>query len=276
MTRLSRRTVLRSAGAAGTAAVVGGAGLVAAQSGAGNGTTTGNATGNATSGGATTERSFVRVVHASPNTPAVDVYVDGEPVLQAVEFGTVSQYLALTPGDYSITVSLAGEGIETAVVAARVTVGRARYYTIVAANLLRTLDLVVYEDDDELVPGQAKLRAINLSPDAGNITVRAMDGAFIFGRLQFTQTRQYVTFEPGTYDVEVTNANSTDRLAVARGIELGADTATTAFVLGYADEDRQPDVRVETTQDFPVTGATTPGSTANATTANATTNATGG
>ncbi len=37
----------------------------------------------------------VRIMHASPNAPAVDVYVNGQRVLSGVPFFAVSDYLSL-------------------------------------------------------------------------------------------------------------------------------------------------------------------------------------
>ncbi|MGM0590776.1 MAG: DUF4397 domain-containing protein [Halobacteriota archaeon] len=45
---------------------------------------------------------MVRVVHASPNAPAVDVYVDGDAVLEGVEFGAVSDSPELDAGSYMV------------------------------------------------------------------------------------------------------------------------------------------------------------------------------
>src|SRR5215208_1806650 len=43
---------------------------------------------------------LVRVVHASPDAPAVDVYVDGNKVLSNVPFFTASDYLPLPAGEH--------------------------------------------------------------------------------------------------------------------------------------------------------------------------------
>jgi hypothetical protein len=54
-------------------------------------------------------KSRVRVIHASPTTPAVDARVTGGPVLfQDVSFGDATDYAAIAPGDYGITMDKAG------------------------------------------------------------------------------------------------------------------------------------------------------------------------
>ena len=44
----------------------------------------------------------VRVLHASPDAPAVDVYADGAAVLTNVAYGVISGYLEVPAGDHHI------------------------------------------------------------------------------------------------------------------------------------------------------------------------------
>jgi Domain of unknown function (DUF4397) len=56
----------------------------------------------------------LRVVHASADTPAVDVYVDGGRALQNVTFGAASAFSAVTPGNTRLQVTLASQAASTA------------------------------------------------------------------------------------------------------------------------------------------------------------------
>jgi len=50
----------------------------------------------------------VRVVHGSPDAGPVTVSVDGIPVLTHFLYGTVTPYVALKPGTYTLAVTTAG------------------------------------------------------------------------------------------------------------------------------------------------------------------------
>ena len=50
----------------------------------------------------------VRVVHASPDAPAVDITVNGNPVLEALPFREYSEYLSLPAGAYSFGIRVTG------------------------------------------------------------------------------------------------------------------------------------------------------------------------
>jgi hypothetical protein len=62
---------------------------------------------------------FVRVVHASPDAPAVDVYVDGNKALSNVPFFTASDYLPLPAGEHRFQVTPTGQAADNAVIDAR-------------------------------------------------------------------------------------------------------------------------------------------------------------
>lgn len=48
-------------------------------------------------------RAFVRFVQLSPNSPAMDVYVDNRLVITDLQYQEVSRYLSLAPGDHDLT-----------------------------------------------------------------------------------------------------------------------------------------------------------------------------
>ncbi|GAA6756643.1 DUF4397 domain-containing protein [Thermus thalpophilus] len=85
----------------------------------------------------------VRVVHASPDAPAVDVAVKGGPVLfQNLPFPRASQYLVVAAGQYDLEVRVAG----TATVALElpgVVLESGKTYTVFAVGSVRDGTLTV-------------------------------------------------------------------------------------------------------------------------------------
>lgn len=100
----------------------------------------------------------VRVVHASPDAPAVDVYVNGDLTLEEVPFKADSGYLEVPAGTHDVEVFAsgteyaAGEGVLQADLA--VEAGKA--YTVAAANLLESIEFVVAEDSMEVTEAKQK------------------------------------------------------------------------------------------------------------------------
>lgn len=100
--------------------------------------------------GATPRNSRVRLVHASPDAPTVDVTVKNGPVLyRNVSFGESGGYRRVAPGDYTLEVRVAGAGKPgSGPVAAEfdVSVPEDVNATVYAVNFLSSLDLQVELD----------------------------------------------------------------------------------------------------------------------------------
>ncbi len=115
------------------------------------------------------EDARVRITHAVPGAPAVDVTIDGAPVLADVEFRTVSEYYALEPGSHGV--ELREAGTETVLLEATIEVKEGKAYTVAAIGMPDAIEPAVFEDDPEPVAGSARLRFIHLSPNAPAVDV---------------------------------------------------------------------------------------------------------
>ncbi|WP_132059931.1 DUF4397 domain-containing protein [Halorussus amylolyticus] len=210
----SRRTVLKALGVAGSAALVGG-----------------SATGSVV---AADKQAYVRVAHASPDAPAVDVFVNGNAVLEGVEFGTISDYLELDPGEYTFEVAPAGEGRDAAVLQASASVNAGTFYTVAAIGTLDQIDAAVLTDNT------TRLRAVHFAPDAPAVDVAVVDGPTLFEGLEFGDASGYREVNAGTYDLAVQVSESGDTVATFEGVTLAPSTTYSAFALGTVADDDAP------------------------------------
>lgn len=88
----------------------------------------------------------VRVIHASPDAPAVDVYVDSTKALSNVPYKAISDYLEVAAGQANIQVFAAGT-TTSPVIDATLTLANGTIYTIIAMNQLSAIEPVVLEDN---------------------------------------------------------------------------------------------------------------------------------
>jgi len=202
----SRRTVLKSLGAAGSAALVGG-----------------SATGTVV---ADDHSAYVRVAHASPDAPAVDVFVDGNAVLEDVVFGTISDYLELDPGEYRIEVAPAGQGRGAAVIQTTASVSAGTFYTVAAVGRLDDIEAGIFRD------ATTRLRAIHFVPGAPAVDVAVADGPVLFEGVEFGTVTDYLTVNPGHYDIEVRVSETGEGISRFVGVALEPSTTYSAFALG--------------------------------------------
>ncbi|WP_088007079.1 DUF4397 domain-containing protein [Indiicoccus explosivorum] len=182
------------------------------------------------------EHASVRILHASPDAPAVDVYVDGELVVQELPFKEATDDLGLPAGTYTVEVFAAGSEYvpEEAVLATDLTVESGQEYTVAAANFLESLEFVVAPESTEVTDGKAKIRVGHLSPDAPAVDVGIIGGDALFTGVEFPTVTEYIEVDPGTYDLEIRLPDGTQVLPL-ENTELKANTVYSVYAINSAD-----------------------------------------
>jgi len=176
----------------------------------------------------------VRVVHASPDAPPVDVWVNGVPAFTGVEFGQARPYAALAFGRYRVQVVPSGL-LEPVVIDARLFLRPNKYYTVVAVGLLSEIAPLVLWDRNNFPPlSLARVRFVHASPDAPPVDVAVTGGPILFADVAFTEVPQYIQVRPGVYDLEVRVAGTDVVVLSVPGVPLDGGTVYTIFAIGLA------------------------------------------
>ena len=176
----------------------------------------------------------VRVLHASPDAPAVDVYADGAAVLTNVPFGVISDYLEVPAGDHHIQVFAAGADAmaDTAVIDATLTFAADTMTTVAATNNVASIEAQVIADAPMPEAGKAHVRIVHLSADAPAVDI-APDGAeAIVADLAYPNATGYLALDPGSYDLEIRPAGAMDVAFDIDDVTLDAGTSYTVFAIG--------------------------------------------
>jgi hypothetical protein len=184
---------------------------------------------------AAADNAWVRVVHASPDAPNVDVWLDSSKVLTDVPFTAVSDYLEVASGDHNVQVVATGT-TSPAVIDADVTLEAGKAYTIAAAGPLASIAPVVLTDDLATVEGKSKLRVFHASPSApASVDVAVTDGPTLIEGLAYPEATAYLTVDPGMYDLEIRAAgDSAAALTLSATLEGGKNYTAIAMDGGDA------------------------------------------
>jgi len=175
----------------------------------------------------------VRFVHASPDAPAVDILLDGAPVAQALEFGDVTEFAAVSPGDHSIQVVPAGEEANAALADQTLDAGSDQAYTVAVANLLNEIEIQTFQSNlDDLPEGQSRVRMVSLSPDAGELDAFQVGGDQWFDNVNFGDETDHRDVDAGTYDLDIRLNDSDQTLLSVPGLEIGSGDEYSLYVLG--------------------------------------------
>lgn len=231
----TRRRVLLGVGVA-TAASLGGC------MGGGTDTETETETATETEMG---EAASVRVAHLSPNAPNVDVYVDGDAVLEDVPFGAVSDYLDVPAGGRDVEITAAGDP-DTSVFAGTVEVDGGAAYTVAATGEIGDgVDqpfgpLVLADDNSDPGADMARVRVVHASPDAPAVDVTT-GGDALFDGVAYGESG-YTTVPAGDYTLSIrSDTMDNDGDVVAEfDVSLAGGAVYTAFAAGYLTPDDDP------------------------------------
>ena len=179
----------------------------------------------------------VRVVHASPDAPAVDVLVDGSVAFENAPFPGITEYASLPAGTYNVQVVPTGTTTPV-VIDGDLSLFYNTDYTVVAVNVLSEIEpLVLIDKNTPTAPSKSTLRFVHASPDAPAVDIRVANGGpYLFANVPFKGVGDYITVPRGTYSLEVVVAG-TDTVAVSLpNVMLDGGTTYTVFAVGTLAE----------------------------------------
>ncbi len=183
---------------------------------------------------AAADDAMVRVIHASPDAPNVDVWVDGTMVLSDVPFTAVSEYLAVPAGEHNIQVTATGS--TDPVIDADLTFEAGTSYSVAAIGLVAEISATVLTDDRAPAEGMSKLRVFHASPSApASVDVAVTDGPILVEGLAYPEATDYLTVDPATYALEIRAAGEMDAaLTLDATLEAGMNYTAIAMDGGEA------------------------------------------
>ena len=181
--------------------------------------------------------SLVRVLHASPDAPPVDVYVNNRKVISSLPFKNLSGYLPLRPGRYNIKVYPAGK-TSNPVINQNVRVVAGSVITLAAINKVKNIEL--YPIMDGLKQPRSKkpfVRFAHLSPNAPAVDIRLEDGTLLFRNADYQDVTRYLEVEPGTYTLEVFLAGTKRKVLTVPNVVLQPGLMYTVYAVGLVNDE---------------------------------------
>lgn len=184
------------------------------------------------------DTAMVRVLHASPDAPAVDVFLDDTVVsaLTNVPFGVISGYLEIPAGAHNVKVYATGT-TTGAVINADVTVAAGKMYTIAATGAVASITAQVIEDAPSPSCTTAQVRVIHFSADAPAVDVATTGAApadAVVKSLAYPTASGYLDLPGGSYDLEVRLAGTTTVALPLPGVAIADCTSYSVFAVGSA------------------------------------------
>ena len=188
--------------------------------------------------------SLVKVIHASPDAPGVDLLVDNTVAGTNLTFPNNTGYLTVPSGTRNVKVNVTGT--TTTVIDANIDFMKDKNYSVFAVNSVANIESILIEDDlANPAQGKAHVRFIHLSPDAPPVDVTLTDGTVVFGNKSFKEFTAFTPLDSGSYDLEVRVAGTATVALDLPVINIEAGKIYTVFAKGFLSGNGQQQLGAE-------------------------------
>lgn len=181
--------------------------------------------------------SYIRVFHASPNSPAVDVYANDNLIVENLSYEEVSAYIPVPSDNYNITVYPTGEKMDP-VIDTDVYIPPNIVFNVAAIGTLPKISLYpIPEPSVAQSSGNGCVRFVHLSPNAPAVDIKLANDTMVFDNVAYKSITNYACIPAGTYTFQVSPAGSPDVVLTVPDVSLEADTYYTIYAIGLLGED---------------------------------------
>jgi hypothetical protein len=183
--------------------------------------------------------SWIRVVHAVSDAPAVDVAANGNLVFQGLKFKDFSEYAPVPSGAYTVEVKLSGTNT-TVITSGPLTVQGRNAYTFYALGRVAASNLFLMGTGDDVVApaaGSTKLRVVHGASTAPAVDVYAsapfapLPSNAAITSFPFALGSPYLSVQAGVYQARVTVAGTTNVVIDSGRLPLTAGAVRTVVAL---------------------------------------------
>ncbi|MCX8132076.1 MAG: DUF4397 domain-containing protein [Clostridia bacterium] len=178
--------------------------------------------------------SYIRILHASPGAPTVDIYANENIIARGLVYKGFTPYIRVNTGVYNINVFPSGQ-TSNPVLSTSINIPPQSVMTVAAAG--RPAELSLFPINEPFVPttqGKAYVRFVHLSPDTPSVDITLPNGTILFSNVAYKGITEYIPVDPGTYILEA-RPTSTEVIALyVPNITLRADRFYTVYAVGLS------------------------------------------
>ena len=209
----------------------------------------------------------VRVIDASPDAPGLDIYENGSAIAYNLGFGTITSYIAFSPGTYALSTDQANT--RTQLTSTNASLANMHHYTALVSNVNASLQETVLQDQNTPAPtSQISVRVLDEATKVGAVDVYLVPSSGTLATssplatgLTFGGNTGYINVPAGTYAIAVVPtgtvpSSNSSTLLTGSQVTYAQGAARTIVVI-----DQQlvtsPGVQVLVAADFDYNGTTT-------------------
>lgn len=185
---------------------------------------------------ATYPPAMVRFLHASPDAPNVDIYVNARLVVKNLPYKHLETYLTLPTGKYHIDIYPTGNMVST-LMTKKITVEAGAVYTYAFIGTDKKHQLLPFKEEPGVPRGETKLRFIHLSPDTPPVDIAVRKGDIVFPNINNKKATSYLGLSPMTVNLEVRSAGTKEVILPIPNLQLKANESYTLVAVGFSQKE---------------------------------------
>lgn len=179
--------------------------------------------------------SYIRILHAVPGAPDVDVYANEKLLSRNISYREFTEYLSVLPGNYNISIYKAGDTTDP-LITGKVLLEPGEIYTAAAIGMPSSPELYVVNDIRQPVsPVNANLRFIHFSPDAPPVDLYLPTGPVLFRNVAYKQVTNYIPVIPGKYAVYVRPTGTAEPVLYVPNINILPGKNYSIYAIGLVN-----------------------------------------
>ncbi len=171
---------------------------------------------------------------ASPDAPAVDVYIDIVSIAEDFEYPNSTRYVMLGDKEHEITLRQADA--EDVLFTDRVSLESATHYSYFVCDRFDAAQgMLLIDDFGAPDTNETMLRFINLSPDAPALDLLDEDGTLLFSSIAFKEAGEFIAVPSGVRTMSIREAGTEKVLLEVSDMHLAPHAAITIWAKGFMD-----------------------------------------
>lgn len=179
---------------------------------------------------------FIRLLHASPNTPAIDVYANDNLVARNLSYKEFTEYFPVPANSYHIS-AFPTRQKSNPVLATNISVPAGSILTVAGVGNAPNLSILPISDRMmPIPPGKTYVRFVHLSPNAQSVDVTLPNGTKLFSDVEFKEVTNYKAVDPGQYILQARTAGTSQVILNVPNINIKPSRFYTIYAVGLAGE----------------------------------------
>ncbi len=175
--------------------------------------------------------SYIRVLHASPDAPGVDIYVNENLIARDLIYKEFSPYIPIVGGLYNVKVYPTGTKTKP-VIDTNVNIPPSSIFTVAATGKLADIGLtLVPEPPIKRMPNETFLRFVHLSPEAPNVDITS-NNTKLFSDIEYKEIAPYIPIKPGKYELQIITVGTNNIILTVPNMNLKPGKIYTVYLVG--------------------------------------------